>query len=495
VAKITLSTIGSRYGSIDALNANFDAIEEAFENTVSRDGTGPNFLQADLDANSNRIINLPAPIYEHEAVNKGYLDEVVSIVAEYVDAIDLVAANIQDVVALAPVAPFLDEYGNQIVSVGNNIDEVVEVANNIGSVQLVGLELNGAFQTGVIYDFGAITDDPLGAITPSASSIVIVANNIDDVITVSESIEDVQAVAAIADSLQDVINNETNINAVAAISTEVQAVAAIADEVVAVDANEANINAAVANETNINAVAGNATNINTVAGNSTNINTVAGNTTNINAVAANNTDITTVAGVISNVNTVATSITNVNTVATNIADVNTVAINIVDVQNAEENADAAIAAKAAAEAARDAALAALDSFDDRYLGQKTADPTLDNDGDPLLSGALYFNTVDNVMKVYDGTIWLAAYASLAGALIAANNLSDLTNTVTARSNLGLGTAATTDATAYATATQGTNADTAYGWGNHALVGYLTGIPNGSVTSEKLAATLDFGSIV
>lgn len=37
----------------------------------------------------------------------------------------------------------------------------------------------------------------------------------------------------------------------------------------------------------------------------------------------------------------------------------------------------------------------------------------------------------------------------------------------------LGTAATTDSTDYATAAQGTKADTAYGWGNHASVGYLT----------------------
>lgn len=37
----------------------------------------------------------------------------------------------------------------------------------------------------------------------------------------------------------------------------------------------------------------------------------------------------------------------------------------------------------------------------------------------------------------------------------------------------LGTAASTDSTAYATAAQGSNADTAYGWGNHASAGYLT----------------------
>lgn len=52
-----------------------------------------------------------------------------------------------------------------------------------------------------------------------------------------------------------------------------------------------------------------------------------------------------------------------------------------------------------------------DSFDDRYLGSKTSDPTTDNDGDVLLNGALYWNTSVVQMRVYNAatTSWLAAY--------------------------------------------------------------------------------------
>ena len=53
----------------------------------------------------------------------------------------------------------------------------------------------------------------------------------------------------------------------------------------------------------------------------------------------------------------------------------------------------------------------------------------------LLAGALYFNTTDDVMKVYEGSTWVAAYASLPGALLSANNLSDLDNVTSARTNL------------------------------------------------------------
>jgi len=73
-------------------------------------------------------------------------------------------------------------------------------------------------------------------------------------------------------------------------------------------------------------------------------------------------------------------------------------------ETAETNAETA---QAAAEAAQAAAELAYDNFDDRYLGAKATDPTLDNDGDALIDGALYFDTTNNVMKVYDlgGTAW------------------------------------------------------------------------------------------
>jgi hypothetical protein len=128
--------------------------------------------------------------------------------------------------------------------------------------------------------------------------------------------------------------------------------------------------------------------------------------------------------------------------------------------NAATSETNAASSAASAQVSKDAALAALDSFDDRYLGQKATDPTVDNDGNALVSGALYFNTTDDVMKVYDGSLWVAAYASLSGAVLQANNLSDLSNVATSRTNLGLGSAATTDSTAYATAAQGALADTA-----------------------------------
>jgi len=64
------------------------------------------------------------------------------------------------------------------------------------------------------------------------------------------------------------------------------------------------------------------------------------------------------------------------------------------------------------------AAASYDSFDDRYLGAKASAPTLDNDGNALVTGALYFNTTDNVMYVRNtAPAWQAVPATTAAAVV------------------------------------------------------------------------------
>jgi len=109
----------------------------------------------------------------------------------------------------------------------------------------------------------------------------------------------------------------------------------------------------------------------------------------------------------------ATSETNASTSATSAASSATTATTqasaaSTSATNAATSATAADTAKTAAQTAQAAAEAAADNFDDTYLGAKASDPTVDNDGDALTAGDLYFNTTSNVLKVYNGSSWQVA---------------------------------------------------------------------------------------
>ena len=67
----------------------------------------------------------------------------------------------------------------------------------------------------------------------------------------------------------------------------------------------------------------------------------------------------------------------------------------------------------AAAASAAAAAASYDSFDDRYLGAYASNPTLDNDGNSLITGAIYFNTVSATMLAWSGSAWVSISSSAA----------------------------------------------------------------------------------
>ena len=72
------------------------------------------------------------------------------------------------------------------------------------------------------------------------------------------------------------------------------------------------------------------------------------------------------------------------------------------------SAQAGIATTKAGEASASATAAAnsYDAFDDRYLGAKATAPTVDNDGQALLVGALYWDTSTGAMRAWSGSAWV-----------------------------------------------------------------------------------------
>jgi hypothetical protein len=161
-------------------------------------------------------------------------------------------------------------------------------------------------------------------------------------------------------------------------------------------------------------------------------------------------------------------------------------------------ASATAASTSAASAATSATSAATtyDEFDDRYLGSKTTDPTLDNDGNALLTGALYFNSVLNAMKVYSGSSW---------GLVAPDTSNFIQKTVlTAKGSIIAASAASTPAELTVASTNGyvlsVNSATATGleWaapnpGDITSVVAGTGLTGGA-TSGAATVNLDTSSV-
>lgn len=177
--------------------------------------------------------------------------------------------------------------------------------------------------------------------------------------------------------------------------------------------------------------------------------------------------------------------------------------------NASTSASNASTSATNAAASAASAAASFDSFDDIYLGPKASAPTVDNDGNALQTGAIYWNTTTNSLWIRDGSAWNPAAFSASGSVISFNSRtgavtltsSDVTTalgftpgtgngngtvtSVAATVPTGLtvsgspvttsGTLAISYDTGYAipTTAKQTQWDTAYGWGNHASAGYLT----------------------
>lgn len=62
MSKFTPPDLEAGYRSAEKISQAFDDIAQALDNTLSRDGTTPNQMESALDMNSNRILNLPAPV-------------------------------------------------------------------------------------------------------------------------------------------------------------------------------------------------------------------------------------------------------------------------------------------------------------------------------------------------------------------------------------------------------------------------------------------------
>jgi hypothetical protein len=174
------------------------------------------------------------------------------------------------------------------------------------------------------------------------------------------------------------------------------------------------------------------------------VNAATSATNSANSASASATSATNSANSASASATSATNSANSATTATNQATIATTQAGIATTQatNAAASATSAAASLAAVNQV-------FDNFDDIYLGAKSADPTVDNDGNPLVVGQFYWSIPGNEIRFYNGTAWerpeySATQSALAAAASAAAASTSEANALTYKNNAA--TSATNAAT-------------------------------------------------
>lgn len=131
MAKITLSDLANLDNpqkAVTTINANMASIEEAIENTVSRDGTAPNSMSGDLDMNGFRIINLPVPSDDTEPARHGQLQD-------YVDAAEAAQEAAETAQEAAEAAQEASESAQTTAETAR--DEAVLASANVTNYDLI----------------------------------------------------------------------------------------------------------------------------------------------------------------------------------------------------------------------------------------------------------------------------------------------------------------------------------------------------------------------
>lgn len=169
MAKLTLQNLGNLQNettTISAFNNNNAAVITALENTLSRDGTGPNQMNSDFDMNSNSIINLPDALTNREPVTLGQFNETI-------EALEAGAVLAADYVTLSPFAALTNE---RVLTAGANLSVVdagpgSTVTIDVSDNELKALAATTAAADKVPYYNGATTATTTD-LTPYARTLI-----------------------------------------------------------------------------------------------------------------------------------------------------------------------------------------------------------------------------------------------------------------------------------------------------------------------------------
>jgi len=471
-ASYTLPFLDARKGTVLAFNATSGDVE-----------VGPQIANVQSLANVSADIALLADIEDGTLATNAITN--VNTIRTDVTTVSGISANVTTVAGVSAnvttVATDLNG-SNTIGTVSGSIANVNTVASGISNVTTVAADLSGSNNIGTIAT-NIANVNTVGGISTNVSTVAGISANITtlagltseitavagvdtELAAVSAKITEVQTVAndlnESISEIETVANDLTSGSFVAgseydfgSISTPTTGTSGSPDGfIVTVYNNLGDITSLAGQVSNISTLGSISSNITTVAGISGNVTTVAGISSNVTSVAGVSSSIPTVAGISSDVSTVAGISSAVSTVASNVSGIN--------------------------------------DFADRYrVGSSEPSTSLD-------VGDLFYNTSSTTLKIYNGSAWEAGVTAGSGFLAQASNLSDLQSAASARTNLGLGTAATSATSDFAAAAHNHDADYAALSHTHTLANITDSGTMASQNANNVNITggvIDGGSIV
>jgi hypothetical protein len=393
---------------------------DGVDETISVDSTGR------WDGQGKRLGNLAPAINPDEVVIKETLDyeyPAVAVVASARADIAIVGSDLgaptgQTTDLGSITDPVITEPGagtSKIITVADNIADVQALADNLTAIQ--NASSNAAAAASSASSASTSATNAASSATSAASSAA--AADSSKTAAAASATSAASSATSASGSASTATTQASNASNSASTASTAASNAATAATQAAASASSASTSATTATSaassasssassasTSASAAAGSASTANTQASNAaSSASSASGSATAAATSATNAANSATSAG---------TSATNASSSAT--AAASSASSASTSATNASSSATAAASSATAAASSAASAAALLDNFDDRYLGPKSAAPTVDNDGDPLLQGALYFDTTSGKMRVYTASGWVDASAASQAAL-------------------------------------------------------------------------------
>ena len=393
---------------------------DAVDGTISLNDVG------NWDAEGLRLSNLADPVLEGDAVPKGKLDyeyPAVEIVSQFTSQVNIVASDLGATTGFATDLGLITDSSStsppsgtsSIKTVADNIDDVRAVALNITDVQNAQENADAAAASATAAASSASSAASSASAASSSAAAALSSKNSAETAASSAATQATNAAASAASASGQASAASGSASAAAtsasnAATAATQAATSASSASTSATNASSSANSASSSATSASASAATATTKATEASNSASAAASSATAAASSATSASS-SATSAAG---SASTATTQATNAASSATSAA----TSASTATTQASNAAASATSAASSASDAAASAASAAalLDNFDDRYLGPKTTAPTVDNDGNALVIGALYFDTTSGKMRVYTASGWVDASSAAQAAL-------------------------------------------------------------------------------